>query len=98
MEVVLEAGHSHLYPGIEGVVAEGALSPAAAPVPARILFADGAVASAVLEQDGDGGWVLSVDPYRTVRGTAIAAKRWAVAFTGDEPATIRFRIRKRLAA
>jgi hypothetical protein len=97
MEVVLEASHSHLYPGLEGVVAEGELSPAASPIHARIMFADGAVAAGVLARDGDGNWSLSVDPYRTVRGTDIAAKRWALAFTGDEPAGMRFRIRKKLA-
>ena len=98
MELVLEAGHTHLYPGHEGVVADGGLLPAASPIHARILFADGSVALAALTPERGSDWSLSVDPYRTAAGTGIAAKRWAVSFTKERAVGMRFRIRKKLPA
>jgi len=96
MEIVLEAGHTHFYPGHVGSV-EGGILPAAdgLGVPCRIVFSDGAVAFVALQIQADGSAVLAVDPYRTVAGTGIAAKTWLVDFHRDPGGTVRFRIRRR---
>ena len=67
--LVLAAGESHLYPGATGT---GALRDG----PCMVEFADGATAFGELS---DGATVLELGPYTTARGTAIPAKRWAVA-------------------
>jgi hypothetical protein len=99
MEIVLEAGHSHFYPGLEGWL-DGETRPPPAGgsrLPSRIAFADGAMAGGTLSNRSDGQWELEVDPYRTAAGTDIAAKRWQVSFRSVAGGRTRFRIEKKLA-
>lgn len=97
MEIVLEASHTHLYPGHEGRVA-GVSGIAAMPdgAPCRVDFADGSVAFGTLARDGAENWTLEVGPYTTAAGTAMPAKRWRI---GLQPAGegLEFRVRGRLA-
>lgn len=100
MEIVLEAGHTHFYPGHEGWVEgeEPSAPPGAAGLPSRILFAGGAIAGGSLSREDGGSWVLEVDPYTTAAGTTIAARRWQIAFRRAEGGRARFRIERKLAA
>lgn len=96
---MLEAGHTHLYPGHEGWL-EGAapsVDTAATALPTRIVFADGVMAGGILSLGGDGNWELEVDPYATGAGTNITAKRWRIAFGGAAGGRTRFRIERKLA-
>ncbi|MBK0397622.1 hypothetical protein H0I76_00330 [Limibaculum sp. M0105] len=76
--VVLEAGHSHLYPGAK----LGGAAPPATETDCLVLFADGAQAGGRVAP-ADGGWRLAIGAYRTARGTAIAAKGWLIATTPE---------------
>lgn len=66
----IEADHTHFYPGATARVATGA-----APGDGAVLvrFADGSTAPGRLEAR-----ILTVAPYGTRAGTAIAAKRWRI--------------------
>ncbi len=98
MEVVLEAGHTHFYPGHEGWLEGDAPSAPAGPggVPSRIAFAGGVMAGGTLFPSADGGWELEVAPYATAAGTDIAAKRWRIAFHRVAGGRTRFRIERKL--
>jgi hypothetical protein len=100
MEIVLEAEHTHFYPGHEGAVAGGApiLSRKGERWPSRIVFADGAMAGGMLKCTDDGRWDLEVSPYTTAAGTDIAAKRWQLSFRRHADGRTRFRIERKLAA
>ncbi|BBH68728.1 hypothetical protein ACTI_54130 [Actinoplanes sp. OR16] len=63
-----EVGRSHLFRGSEVVVHEDTTDG-----PLRLLFADGAEATAELLDD-----ILTVDPYTTAAGTSIPAKVWPI--------------------
>lgn len=80
---VFAAAGSHLYPG-----AAGAVSGPERDGPCLVEFADGSMAFGRLEA---GGAELALAGYTTARGTAIPAKRWAIAVTGAGGAR-RFRI------
>ncbi|MYM57062.1 hypothetical protein [Thalassovita mangrovi] len=71
----LETTHSHLYPGARGRVVAGAVADG----PVTLIFADGARAAATLT-----GNRLQVAAHETAKGTAIAAKGWAIAFDGAD--------------
>lgn len=71
--------HTHAFPGCR-VSIEGDRSDAAAD--ATVEFSDGSIARGSHVGDGP-DIILSVWPYRTVRGTDIPAKRWRLARTGD---------------
>lgn len=96
MEIVLEAGHTHLYPGLEGKVS--GIDPALleeAGAPCRIAFSDGSVAFGSLGR-ADDGWALDVSPYATAAGTDIPAKRWRIDLQQADGG-VTFRIRRKLA-
>lgn len=99
MEIVLEASHTHLYPGHEGRVSGvDALARLPAGTTCRIDFADGGVAFATLSRvdDADGDdWALEVGAYTTGAGTAIPVKRWRVGIRQEDDG-LTFRIRGRL--
>ena len=96
MDVVLEAEHSHLYPGHEGwLECEAPLPVSTEGLPGRIAFADGVMAGGTLK-GSDGRWELEVDPYTTAAGTDIAAKRWQIAFRQVAGNRTRFRIERKL--
>lgn len=96
MEIVLEASHTHLYPGHEGrVTGAGALAHLPVNAQCRVDFADGGVAFATLSHGDDGAWVLEAGVHATSAGTSIPAKRWRVALREDG-GTLRFRILGRI--
>lgn len=97
--VVLEAGHTHFYPGHEGWL-EGdapALDDGERTLPSRIVFADGTTAGGTLKLAGD-GWELEVAPYVTAAGTDIGAKRWSITFRSTPDRRTSFRIDRKLAS
>ena len=106
MEIVLEASHTHLYPGHEGRISGvDAVSRLPAETTCRIDFADGGVAFATLSRadDADGDdlglddWALEVGAYTTGAETAIPVKRWRVGIRQEDDG-LTFRIRGRLAS
>lgn len=74
----LAATDTHLYPGARLRWLHARAVPRAG---AQVLleFSDGRSSAATIEAAGADGLVLSVQPYATARGAAIAAKRWRVA-------------------
>lgn len=94
MELVLEAGHSHLYPGSGGFLRGS--GPAASGGVCRIDFADGSVAFGSLKPGGGEAWELAVDPYATRAGTRIPAKRWRIGLDRDAGDRTAFRVLGRL--
>lgn len=90
----LRFSHSHLYPGARGRTAHP-LPEGRAPMPCTVAFADGTEAAASLSAGG-GSLVLRVAPHVTARGTAIPAKRWALAAGGREGADTLVRVAARL--
>lgn len=99
MEIVLEARHTHLYPGLEGLVAgDDAPAPSAGAegLPSRIAFSDGAMAAGTLKHADGAGWELEVGPYTTAAGTHIAARKWRIAFRRENGRTA-FRVERKLA-
>ncbi|MCB1384604.1 MAG: hypothetical protein KDJ80_01585 [Nitratireductor sp.] len=100
MDVVLEAEHSHFYPGHEGWL-DGDMPLPLAPAQdlrSRIAFADGVMTGGFLSGGAEGRWQLAVDPYVTAAGSRIGAKRWQLAFRQVAGGRIRFRIERKLAA
>jgi hypothetical protein len=98
MEIVLEAEHTHFYPGHEGrVVGDApAESMGGGGLSSRIVFADGVVTGGTLKNVG-GSWELEIPPYTTAAGTDVAAKRWQVTFRREADGRARFRIASKLA-
>lgn len=97
MEIVLEASHTHLYPGHEGKVAGVGTVPAMpAGATCRIDFADGSVALGSLTHERGDDWTLEVSPYTTAAGTPMPAKRWRLGLRQEED-RVAFRIRRKLA-
>lgn len=97
MEIVLEAGHTHFYPGHEGwLEGDGPSAAGENALPVRIVFSDGAMAGGILSMAEDGGWELEVAPYTTAAGTEIGAKRWSIGFISSPGRRDRFRIERKL--
>lgn len=96
MDTVLEAEHTHFYPGHEGWLEAGsAVETHSNSVPCKILFADGVVTSGDLSLCGSSG-ALGVDAYTTAAGSDISAKRWQLRIRRADDGRIRFRIQKKL--
>lgn len=78
----LFASNTHLYAGARGtsehVELEGGDIPEGAE-PAVVVFSDGSMASATLDDD-----ILSVQPYRTAAATDIGPKRWRISRHGKD--------------
>lgn len=90
------ANHTHLYPGaflrsLE-VSGESRLSPGDE---VRVEFSDGVFATGQLLEASTDTAVLQMPPYRTRRGTDVAARTWHLV-PADEPG--RIRVQKRLPA
>jgi hypothetical protein len=81
--MILEATHTHLYPGHRGKVS-GLAQLAAIQTGADCLveFSDGSVASARITRY-ENAWKLRTNPYRTAAGTAIAEKLWLIRLEKD---------------
>lgn len=78
---------SHAYPGCPAIAAAGQRDGAE-----HVEFSDGTVAGAHVERLGDGRIVLTIDAYRTSKGTAIAQKSWELENRGGD----RWRLSRRL--
>lgn len=76
--MILEATHSHLYPGHRGRISGPARIAEIAPdCDCLVAFVDGSAATARLTQSAE-DWQLQTRAYRTAAGTDIAEKRWLV--------------------
>ena len=76
--MILEATHTHLYPGHSGKISGLAqLADLQAGHSCLIEFSDGSVASARIAKSAN-GWQLHTGAYRTAAGTEIAEKLWFI--------------------
>lgn len=76
--MILEAAHSHLYPGHRGKISGIArIADIPAGVDCLVEFTDGSAAAARILHSGD-GWQLATEAYRTAAGTDIAEKVWRI--------------------
>ncbi|KFI33571.1 hypothetical protein CG51_09040 [Haematobacter missouriensis] len=73
--MILRFADSHAYPGCRVGLAEAGGDTLAE-------FSDGSTAPVVAERQGT-GWDIRIAPYRTARGTAIAAANWRLSRVGD---------------
>ena len=81
--MILQAPHSHLYPGLGGTVSGlERISGLRSGCDCLVEFADGSAATARVSTAG-GDWRLDATAYRTAAGTDIAAKRWRIRFEED---------------
>lgn len=89
------AADTHLYPGARLRCLE---TPSAAVLRAgdRMLieFSDGCLASARIGRVAAAGATVTVESYRTARGTSVAARSWEVA-PGTRPGELRVKARAR---
>lgn len=78
--MILEATHTHLYPGHRGKIS-GASRIADIPAGGDCLieFTDGSAAAARILRCGD-GWQLDTEAYRSAAGTDIVEKVWRIQF------------------
>ncbi|MCG6889351.1 MAG: hypothetical protein LJE92_07170 [Gammaproteobacteria bacterium] len=89
--MILEATHTHLYPGHSGRVS--GLARIADMQPGHdclVAFSDGSVAAARIARYED-SWQLHTNTYRTAAGTDIAEKLWLVRLEEDND-RVAFRI------
>ena len=94
--MILEATHTHLYPGHRGKVAGPAqVSDLQAGGDCLVEFSDGSVTPAGISES-EAGWQLRTDAYRTAAGTDIAEKCWLV-YLGEVGDHVEFRILKNVA-
>jgi hypothetical protein len=99
MERVLEAGHTHLHPGLRGFLrGPDPGNNGAAGDTCRIDFADGSVAFGTLKPGGGGSWEFEAGPYITAAGTRIPARRWSAELGCEPDGRTAVRILGRLAA
>lgn len=81
--MILEATHTHLYPGHRGKVSGLAkIADLRTRHDCLVEFSDGSATDARISRSGD-GWQLYTNAYRTAAGTDIAEKRWLVHLNED---------------
>jgi len=81
--MILEATHTHLYPGHKGRISGlQRIADIGSGRDCLIEFSDGSAASARIAP-GEHGWLLQANAYRTAAGTDIAEKRWYVRLEED---------------
>jgi len=91
--MILEATHTHLYPGHKGKISGPAqLSELQAGGDCLVEFSDGSVTPARITKS-DNGWQLDTHAYRTAAGTKIAEKCWQVVLQ-EHGGHLEFRILK----
>jgi hypothetical protein len=81
--MILEATHTHLYPGHRGKIS--GLTQLADMQTGRdclVEFSDGSAASARIAKS-ENGWQLRTSAYRTAAGTEIAEKLWFIRLEKD---------------
>ena len=93
--MLLQATHTHLYPGHEGEISGiSRLDELPPGSDCLVEFVDGSATCARISRTND-GWQLHTNAYRTAAGTDIAARRWRVRLD-EAGGRIRFRILKRV--
>ena len=93
--MILQASHSHLYPGHRGRVSGlTRVSEIKAGNQCLVEFSEGSAVPARLSKC-ENGWHLDTGAYRTAAGTDIAEKRWLVALT-EEAGEVEFRILRKV--
>ena len=100
MALLLEATHTHFYPGHKGVISGSAPRPSGAgPIQTRVKFSDGVTIEAILTStDRDGIWLLEVSPYTTAAKSRIPGKTWEVQTWSAGQAQTAFRIIRKVSA
>lgn len=89
--MILQATHSHLYPGHRGTVSElDRVADLKSEVDCLIEFSDGSATLARVARTGN-DWRLDTGAYRTSAGTRIAEKQWLVRLE-DSDGQVNFRI------
>jgi hypothetical protein len=80
MALLLEATHTHFYPGHVGAIFGNVpRSGEAGTIQTRVKFSDGVTVEAILSPtDRDGTWLLEVGPYTTAAKSRIPGKTWEV--------------------
>lgn len=89
--MILEATHTHLYPGHRGKISGLAqIADIQRGRDCLVAFSDGSAASARILRHQN-GWHLNTDAYRTAAGTDIPEKLWIIRL--DEDGThVEFRV------
>lgn len=81
--MILEATHTHLYPGHRGKICGLAqIADLNEGCDCLVGFADGSAASARMSRTAN-GWQLYTDAYRTAAGTVITERLWVVLLQED---------------
>lgn len=89
--MILQATHTHLYPGHRGKVTGLAhIADIRADRDCVVDFVDGSAACARISRHQN-GWLLHTDPYRTAAGTDITEKFWLIGLDEDA-GQVRFRV------
>lgn len=89
--MILEATHTHLYPGHEGKIPGLAqIAEMQSGGDCLVEFSDGSMTPARITKS-ENGWQLDTDAYRTAAGTNIPEKRWLV-FLREDGGCVEFRI------
>jgi len=91
MTLILQATHTHLYPGHRGKISGAArIADIGTGGDCLVEFADGSAAAGKMSKTTR-DWRLQVGAYRTAAGTAIGGKYWAMRLdeVGDE---VKFRV------
>jgi hypothetical protein len=94
--MILEATHTHLYPGHRGRISGPAqIADLRTGGDCLVEFSDGSAVPARISKSGN-DWLLDTDAYRTAAGTHIVKKRWLVGL-GENGGHVEFRILKNAA-
>jgi len=81
--MILEATHTHLYPGHRGKVSGLAqIADLQTRRDCLVEFSDGSATAASISESGE-DWQLRTNAYRTAAGTEITDKRWLVHLEKD---------------
>ncbi len=92
--MILEASHTHLYPGHRGKVSGLAkIAELRTRRDCLVAFSDGSAAAARISKS-EGDWLLYTNAYRTAAGTDITEKLWLVRLQEDGD-QVEFRIIKK---
>ena len=92
--MILQASHTHLYPGLRGKVSGLAQIDDLEAGDCLVEFADGSATSARISKSAN-EWQLCTDAYRTLAGSEISAKHWLISLAQVED-EVGFRIVKKL--
>ena len=92
--MILEATHTHLYPGHRGkIFGLAQIADIKADNECLVEFSDGSVAPARISRF-ENGWQLYTDAYQTAAGLDIAKKLWLV-YLDEDDGHVEFRVLKK---